>query len=174
MAEMLIQSESLTAIADKIRVLSGTTNAMGLDAMETHVDEANTNVSTEADLIARISSALEGKAVSGGGGSGGGNGETCNVTFYGEVGPVGFTGTRILQGTPLFVQEEPMSEGWSCTCPKNSFIVLTNFYNYATTAENMSISGGAVAHNIYNDGYIGGIVFIDLHNATDQVTITIK
>lgn len=67
MAEMLIQSESLTAIADKIRVLSGTEDTMSLNAMESHVGEANTNVDTEADLIAQISSALEGKAGGGGG-----------------------------------------------------------------------------------------------------------
>ena len=64
MAEMLIQSENLTAIADKIRVLSGTTNAMGLDAMGNYMNEANTNISTEANLIAQISSALESKGVS--------------------------------------------------------------------------------------------------------------
>lgn len=73
MAEMLIQSESLTAIADEIRVLSGTTNAMGLDAMGNYMNEANTNISTETNLIAQISSALESKGVSI---------ETCDVTIY--------------------------------------------------------------------------------------------
>ena len=73
MAEMLIQSENLTAIADKIRVLSGTTNAMGLDAMGNYMNEANTNISTETNLIAQISSALESKGVSI---------ETCDVTIY--------------------------------------------------------------------------------------------
>lgn len=66
MAEMLIQSESLTSIADKIRVLSGTSSAMGLDAMATHVNTANSNVSTESGLIAQIQSALEGKAAGSG------------------------------------------------------------------------------------------------------------
>lgn len=75
MAEMLIQSESLTSIADKIRVLSGTEEAMSLNVMENHVDEANLDVATEADLIEQIASALEGKA----GGSDGGNIETCTV-----------------------------------------------------------------------------------------------
>lgn len=77
MAKMLIQSESLTAIADKIRVLSGTEDAMSLNAMESHVGEANTDVATEADLIEQIASALEGKA--GGGIGGGDDGE--NITF---------------------------------------------------------------------------------------------
>lgn len=62
MAEMLVQSKSLTNIADKIRVLSGTTEQMGLDDMATNVGEANSDVATEADLIAQISTALEGKA----------------------------------------------------------------------------------------------------------------
>ena len=78
-------NSKMTAIADKIRVLSGTTGAMGLDAMANHVGEANTNVSTEADLIAQISSALEGKAAGGGSGSGGGSAEVFNITIQGMV-----------------------------------------------------------------------------------------
>ena len=74
MAEMLIQSESLTAIADEIRVLSGTTEPMGLNTMAEHVDEANTDVATEANLIAQISAALEGRAA-----GGGGSVETCTL-----------------------------------------------------------------------------------------------
>lgn len=66
MAKYVIQGETLTAIADKIRVLSGTEDALSLNAMESHVGEANEDVTTEAELIAQITSALEGKA---GGGS---------------------------------------------------------------------------------------------------------
>lgn len=62
MAEMLIQSESLTSIADKIRVLSGTEDAMTTAQMDSNLGEAYTDVSTEADLIEQISAALEGKA----------------------------------------------------------------------------------------------------------------
>lgn len=54
-------NSKMTALADEIRVLSGTTEPMGLDDMESHVEDANTNVSTEADLIAQIASALQNK-----------------------------------------------------------------------------------------------------------------
>lgn len=55
----------MTAIADEIRELSGTSGAMGLDAMATNLGDANTEVSGQADLIAQIASALDGKASGG-------------------------------------------------------------------------------------------------------------
>lgn len=60
-------NSKMTALADEIRVLSGTTEAMGLDTMTEHIGDANTDVAAEASLIEQIASALEGKA----GGSGG-------------------------------------------------------------------------------------------------------
>lgn len=66
MAEMLVQSENLVAIADKIRVLSGTTNTMGLDAMANavHTENVNfeSNLSTQDNLISQIQTALQNKA----------------------------------------------------------------------------------------------------------------
>lgn len=61
MAEYIVQGESLTAVADEIRVLSGTEDNMGLDAMATHVREANRDIAAEANLITQIQMALEGK-----------------------------------------------------------------------------------------------------------------
>lgn len=55
-------NSKMTALADEIRVLSGTTEAIGLDAMKTHVGEANEEVSSQANLIAQIITALDGKA----------------------------------------------------------------------------------------------------------------
>jgi hypothetical protein len=55
----------MTALADEIRELSGTSEAIGLDAMKTHVGEANDEVASQANLIAQIATALEGKAAGG-------------------------------------------------------------------------------------------------------------
>lgn len=58
-------NSKMTALADEIRELSGTSETIGLDAMTNYVGEANTDVATEADLIEQIASALEGKAAGG-------------------------------------------------------------------------------------------------------------
>ena len=52
----------MTAIADEIRTLSGTTSSLGLDAMATHVGEANDEISSQVELLAQVISALDGKA----------------------------------------------------------------------------------------------------------------
>lgn len=44
MSKYLVQGTSLMAIADKIRVLTGITDALSLDTMETNLDDANTAV----------------------------------------------------------------------------------------------------------------------------------
>lgn len=70
-------NEKMTALADGIRNLSGSNTAKGIDDMTTDVNTANAEITEQADLIAQIASALEGKA----GGSGNTSIETCTVTF---------------------------------------------------------------------------------------------
>ena len=55
----------MTAIADEIRELSGTTDTMGLDAMASKVSEANIEINNQADLITQIANVLESKASGG-------------------------------------------------------------------------------------------------------------
>lgn len=54
-------NSAMTAIADKIRTLLGISGTMGLDGMSANLQTAVTTADTQADLIARIETALEGK-----------------------------------------------------------------------------------------------------------------
>lgn len=60
--KVIADKEDIVAIADEIRTLSGTTDTMGLDTMTFYTRDANNEVDTQADLIAQIQTALEGKA----------------------------------------------------------------------------------------------------------------
>lgn len=57
----------MTALANEIRELSGTTTSKSIDSMTTDIDTANNEINSQTDLIAQITTALEGKA----GGAGG-------------------------------------------------------------------------------------------------------
>lgn len=65
MAEYLIKGESLVAIADEVRELSGKTETMGVTAMVDTLSiensNFNTNLSAQENLLAQIETALEGK-----------------------------------------------------------------------------------------------------------------
>lgn len=52
----------MTALANEIRELSGTTTSKGIDVMTSDIDAANTEIAGQTELIAQITTALEGKA----------------------------------------------------------------------------------------------------------------
>lgn len=122
MAEMLIQSENLTSIADKIRVLNGTTAVMGLDAMATNVGNANTEVSSQTDLLAQIQSALEGKTAGGGGASK----ETCSVSLSNDLG--GFACTYLSSNDDSLVYIPDFFNETLSTYKNSKLIILSNQY----------------------------------------------
>ena len=59
--DMSINSK-MTALADEIRELSGTTSTKSIDAMTTDIGAANTEINEQSDLIAQITAALETKS----------------------------------------------------------------------------------------------------------------
>ena len=66
MAELYkIKNETLTSMADKIRVLSGTEGTITTTQMDSKLDEANTEVASQAELIEQIIAALNEKFGSG-------------------------------------------------------------------------------------------------------------
>ena len=54
-------NEKMTALANEVRELSGTTTPKSIDAMTSDVNDANAEVSSQTDLIAQITAALENK-----------------------------------------------------------------------------------------------------------------
>lgn len=61
-------NEKMTALADEIRELSGTTTSKSIDAMTSDVDAANAEIVEQAELLEQIVTALEGKTSGSGGG----------------------------------------------------------------------------------------------------------
>ena len=59
-------NSKMTALADEIRELSGTTTAKGIDTMTSDVNNANAEITTQTELLEQIAIALEGKASGGG------------------------------------------------------------------------------------------------------------
>lgn len=59
-------NSKMTALADEIRELSGTTTAKGIDTMTSDVNNANAEITTQTELLEQIALALEGKASGGG------------------------------------------------------------------------------------------------------------
>ena len=88
---MATVNEKMTALADGVRELSGTTEPIGIDGMTEQISEANNEVESQADLIAQITSVLQGKVAGGelpetGGGSGNVGVETCTVKIIDNLG----------------------------------------------------------------------------------------
>lgn len=60
-------NEKMTALADEVRELSGSTELKGIDEMTSDIASANDEIVDQAELIAQIAAALEGKATTGNG-----------------------------------------------------------------------------------------------------------
>ena len=63
----VIQGSSLDAIANEVKILSDTSDKMTVDEITSNIAQVNSDVNSQADLIAQIQTALEGKAAGGGG-----------------------------------------------------------------------------------------------------------
>ena len=76
---MATVNEKMTALADEIRELSGTTTTKSIDTMTSDIDAANTKIAEQTDLIAQIKNVVDNLPEAG---SGGNNvSEKCTVNF---------------------------------------------------------------------------------------------
>ncbi len=81
MAEYLIQDTTLTSLADKIRVLSGTEGTMMPSQMIANVQSANDEIDVQSALIDQLIAALEGKVTGGSGGDSSGSDDGGDVDW---------------------------------------------------------------------------------------------
>lgn len=58
MAKYLINGATLTGLADKVRTLTGETDTLTPNAMDTQLDNANTEVNDQGDLLAQLEAAV--------------------------------------------------------------------------------------------------------------------
>ena len=121
-------NEKMTAIADEIRELSGTTEAMGLDAMTSNLSNANTEIANQEELLAEIASALEGKAA-------GGSVEydTCTVNISTDGNFYNLCYLTVADGEIVTVCNSGEQTSYNITCLCNSFFTLALSNNYGPT-----------------------------------------
>ena len=88
-------NEKMTALADEVRELSGTSNKLSLDAMANNINEANIEIVSQSNLLAQITSALSGKALPEGDPESTGGIDTSDATA---------TGSDILSGKTAYAK----------------------------------------------------------------------
>ena len=123
MATYKIDSSLLTAQADEIRTLNGTTATMNPSQMTTALQSANAEVAEQEQKIIEITEMLQGKAMGGGSGT---SVETCTVTIEcnPEIQIVAFT--TVDESGAIKWATTNSNGTYTCVCNSVVCIVHTN------------------------------------------------
>ena len=157
MAEYLIQDTTLIGIANPVRTLLDTNNTLNLSTIKTSIEDANAEISTQANLIDQIQLALSGKA------------------FTGDSNDATATASDIADGKTAYVNNTKIMgtlhevSGGSSSTPT----ILTNYSNNLIKyGDNVfTIYGSIPEDEIIRNGYVGMSINKDAMGtaATNQV-----
>lgn len=142
---MSIVDEKMTALADEVRELSGTTGKLGIDdmtnAINTENTNFNTNLETQNDLIEQIQAALQGKASGGDSVSY----DTCTVEITGTV-PIGSIAYTTVENDSINAKNTSAQSGVTtsiiCLCGSALSMYATGILSYYSGVEVLSSYSG--------------------------------
>ena len=154
MAELILANKSdIVMLADALRITTGTTSGKSFNQMVDDVNDVNNITNIQAELIAQIKNALNGKTVISGG-SGGGSIETCTVTIsIGDMAePIDYT--VYYTDSNMNVQSATSDGMITLTVPKSVMLGIhaTSIYSVTLTNANLiAQSNNLSLVNIEND-----------------------
>lgn len=146
-------NSKMTALADEVRELSGTTSIKSIDAMTSDVAAANESILDQADLISQIKNVVDALPEAGGGS--GGSMETCTVTLIGESPALAIWKVYYTDGSSSVQSSRVPEVGQTITITplKNSVIAITEGFG--------SVSGDIFCLNIDEYRQVGFFVYGD-------------
>ena len=164
MATYKIDSSLLTAQADEIRTLNGTTATMNPSQMTTALQSANAEVAEQEQKIVEITEMLQGKAMGGGSGT---SVETCTVTINSITNITYLVYTGIdSEGLTKHIQENPGTLSCTFVAVQGSLILFRK-----EDESDFIVSSYTNADYLMSDGDGQEVVY--LHNNATTATITI-
>lgn len=139
---MATVSTKMTALANEIREISGATNKLSIDAMTTHLNAANAEVTEQESIIADMNEVLDNLGAENVGGGSGGAVETCTMKFT-SIAPIPSSGEVFFIDPSGTSQRVTFDYDVEYEIIKNSYIALIGV--------SIQITGNVNAQHIYGN-----------------------